>query len=115
MSYTMTIESPEKAAWFEARYSKLSQEQLGALFVSLLMQTKYETSEKVGDFSRFAGRWSAEETRVFDKAITRAIDDEESQRNAILAAAGGWQDTRTENEIIADIEAHRTPGREVVI
>lgn len=45
MSYTMTIESPEKAAWFEQRYSKLSQAQLGSLFISLLMQTRPEILE----------------------------------------------------------------------
>jgi len=46
MSYTMTIAEPEKAAWFEERYSQLSQEQLGALFVSILMQTRSETVEE---------------------------------------------------------------------
>jgi len=45
MSYTLTIESPEKAAWFEERYSKLSQEQLGALFVSFLLQNEAEIFE----------------------------------------------------------------------
>jgi len=49
VSYTLTIESPEKAAWFEERYSKLSQEQLGALFVSLLMQSKPEILEEEPD------------------------------------------------------------------
>lgn len=38
MSYTMTIEAPEKAAWFEERRLKLSQEQLGEIFVSFLME-----------------------------------------------------------------------------
>jgi len=72
MSYTMTIEAPEKAAWFEQRRLKISQEQLGALFA-------------------------------------------DRQRDAILSVAGGWQDTRTQEEIIADIEEHRTTGREVTI
>lgn len=34
----MTIESPEKAAWFEQRRLKVSQEQLGELFVTFLME-----------------------------------------------------------------------------
>ena len=38
MSYTMTIEAPEKAAWFEKRRLKVSQEQLGELFVTFLME-----------------------------------------------------------------------------
>ena len=38
MSYTMTIEAPEKASWFEQRRLKVSQEQLGELFVNFLME-----------------------------------------------------------------------------
>ena len=38
MSYTMTIETPEKAAWFEQRRLRVSQGRLGELFVSFLMQ-----------------------------------------------------------------------------
>ena len=32
---------------------------------------------------------------------------------AILALAGQWKDSRTDDEIIADIEGSRTFGREV--
>lgn len=39
----------------------------------------------------------------------------ERQKNAILNAAGGWEDNRSEEEIIADIESHRTRGRKVAI
>ena len=38
-------------------------------------------------------------------------DPIERQKAAILDAAGGWRDTRSEREIIADIESHRTKGR----
>ncbi len=39
----------------------------------------------------------------------------ERQKSAILSAAGGWEDNRSEKEIIADIESHRTRGRKVAI
>lgn len=42
-------------------------------------------------------------------------DPIERQKNAILGAAGGWEDSRSEREIIADIESHRTKGRKVAI
>jgi len=45
MSYTMTIEAPEQAAWFEQRRGKISQARLGALFVSFLMQQGPEIFE----------------------------------------------------------------------
>ena len=35
------------------------------------------------------------------------------QRDAVLALAGQWKDSRTDDEIIADIEGSRTFGREV--
>ena len=35
------------------------------------------------------------------------------QRDAILALAGQWKDSRTDDEIIADIEGSRTFGREI--
>ena len=34
----MTIEAPEKAAWFEQRRAKFSPEKLGDLFVTFLME-----------------------------------------------------------------------------
>ena len=45
MSYTMTIEAPEKAAWFEQRRAKLSPEKLGDLFVTFLMERAPEVLE----------------------------------------------------------------------
>lgn len=42
-------------------------------------------------------------------------DPVERQKLAILNAAGGWQDSRSEREIIADIESHRTKGRKVLL
>ena len=36
-----------------------------------------------------------------------------AQKRDILAAAGAWRDSRTEAEVIKDIESHRTKGREV--
>lgn len=46
MSYTMTIESPEKAAWFEQRRAKFSPEKLGDLFVTFLMEQAPEIIEE---------------------------------------------------------------------
>ena len=46
MSYTMTIEAPEKAAWFEQRRAKLSPEKLGDLFVTFLMEQGAEIFEE---------------------------------------------------------------------
>jgi len=97
MSYTLTIEEPEKVTWLERHCSKLSQEQLGALFVSFLLQNEKEIFE--GD---------SKDGRTEEGGYIR-------QRKAILDVAGGWQDDRTEDEVIADIESHRTPGREVVL
>ena len=45
MSYTMTIEAPEKAAWFEKRRLKVSQEQLGELFVTFLFDDHFDYTE----------------------------------------------------------------------
>lgn len=42
-------------------------------------------------------------------------DPVERQKAAILNAAGGWVDARSEKEIVADIEFHRTKGRKVVL
>lgn len=36
-----------------------------------------------------------------------------AQKRDILASAGTWRDSRTEAEVIKDIEGHRTKGREV--
>jgi len=38
MSYTMTIDEPEKAAWFERERATMSDAELGALFVVFLKQ-----------------------------------------------------------------------------
>ena len=35
------------------------------------------------------------------------------QKQAILGAAGGWLDSRSEKEVARDIVSHRTKGREV--
>ena len=37
------------------------------------------------------------------------------QKDVILRIAGTWVDDRSDEEIIADIENARTPGREVVL
>ena len=37
------------------------------------------------------------------------------QKDVILRIAGTWVDDRTDEEIIAEIENARTPGREVVL
>jgi len=102
MSYTLTIDEPEKAAWFEQRRMKVSQEQLGSLFMAFLMQneTVIFKGETRADVLQFED--------VDSEAVLR-------QREAILSCAGGWQDVRPQEEVIADIEAHRTRGREVVL
>ena len=38
-----------------------------------------------------------------------------SQRDAVIALAGKWEDDRSLEETIADIESARTPGREVAL
>ena len=45
MSYTMTIESPEKVAWFEQRRQRYSEKQLGDLFIAFLMKQDVEMQE----------------------------------------------------------------------
>ena len=77
MSYTMTIEAPEKAAWFEQRRAQLSPEKLGDLFVAFLMERGSEIFECDNDFSCFAGRWSLEEAQAFDEVTRREIDEED--------------------------------------
>lgn len=41
------------------------------------------------------------------------VDAKSARRKKLMALAGSWQDERTAEEIIKDIEGHRTPGREV--
>ena len=45
MSYTMTIETPEKAAWFEQRRQRYSEKQLGDLFIDFLIKLDVEMKE----------------------------------------------------------------------
>lgn len=50
----------------------------------------------------------------FSFTITRPENpDVARQRDAVFALAGQWKDSRTDDEIIADIEGSRTFGREV--
>ena len=50
----------------------------------------------------------------FEFSITRPESpDVQRQRDAVLALAGTWEDDRSDEEIIADIENARTFGREV--
>jgi len=48
MSYTLTIEAPEKAAWFERQRAKMSDVELGELFVLFLAErvAKSESSHQ---------------------------------------------------------------------
>ena len=46
LSYTMTIEAPEKAAWFEKRRAMFSPEKLGDLFVTFLKEQTPEVLEE---------------------------------------------------------------------
>ena len=80
MSYTMTIEAPEKAAWFEQRRAKLSPEKLGDLFVTFLMERSPEILEEEkgkSRFARFAGRWTASEAAAFNELTQRTVDEED--------------------------------------
>ena len=45
----------------------------------------------------------------------RKSRETERQRDVILRIAGTWVDDRSDEEIIADIENSRTPGREVML
>ena len=48
-------------------------------------------------------------------ASSSSDDPVERQKAAILDAAGGWRDTRSEREVVVDIESHRTKGRKVTL
>ena len=103
MSYTMTIEAPEKVAWFEQRRAKFSPEMLGDLFVTFLMEQTPDVLEEAASrtvsprvhalrgvvrlpedfdersFARFAGRWTDEEAKSFDELTKRTVDEEDWQ------------------------------------
>ena len=49
--------------------------------------------------------------RITTPELARAFIDE--QLAALRAVAGKWEDDRSAEEIIAEIEGARTPGREV--
>ena len=49
------------------------------------------------------------------KAASSKGNPVERQKAALLNAAGGWIDERSEKEIVADIESHRTKGRKVTL
>ena len=52
----------------------------------------------------------------FEFSLTKPESpDVTRQRNAVLALAGTWEDDRSDEEIIADIEKSRTLGREVAL
>ena len=52
----------------------------------------------------------------FEFSLTKPESpDVTRQRNAVLALAGTWEDDRSDEEIIADIEQSRTFGREVAL
>ena len=50
-----------------------------------------------------------ERTQPLDPAVMKRI----KKRDEIMKFAGCWKDDRTTEEIIKDIEGHRTKGREV--
>lgn len=49
------------------------------------------------------------------QAEMRKSREAKRQKDVILRIAGTWIDDRSDEEIIADIENSRTPGREVVL
>lgn len=58
-----------------------------------------------------------ETNELYSHDVTRtyvpAVDEKVARRKKLMALAGSWQDDRTAEEIIKDIEGHRTKGREV--
>jgi len=88
VSYTLTLDMPKEELELAKAQAAEENTDLAKLFVAFLRDRAMKSLE-------------------MEKA-TR-------QRDAILAAAGGWQDSRTQEEIIAEIEEHRTAGREVVL
>jgi len=65
MSYTMTIESPEKAAWFERERAKLTPAELGDLFLVFLAERV--ARRRNDDLAALAGSW------VEDPAMEKAF------------------------------------------
>ena len=56
-----------------------------------------------------AGFYPFERTQPLDPVVMKRI----KKRDEIMKFAGCWKDDRTTEEIIKDIEGHRTKGREV--
>jgi len=88
MSYTITLDMPKEEIELAKAQAAEENTDLSKLFVAFLRDRTMKSLER-------------------EKAAR--------QRDAILAVAGGWQDSRTQEEIIAEIEEHRTAGREVAL
>jgi len=73
MSYTLTIESPEKAAWFERQQTKMSAAELGELFVLFLAERVSEKQTK-NPFESFCGTWDDAQFDEFQKASQRTVN-----------------------------------------
>lgn len=67
MSYTMTIESPEKAAWFERERASMTPAELGELFLAFLAERV--ARRRNDDLAALAGSW------VDDPAMEKSFAD----------------------------------------
>ena len=75
MSYTMTIEAPEKAAWFERQRAKLSAAELGELFVLFLSERMAkEKADEKNPFEAFCGTWDDAQFAEFQNATQRSVN-----------------------------------------
>lgn len=78
---SITIDMPPAMEREAREYTMLEGESLQQMFLSYL-QKEFERRRRMNesartksDFSRFAGRWTADEARAFDKATERTIDE----------------------------------------
>ena len=80
MSYTMTIEAPEKAAWFERQRAKLSAAELGELFVLFLSERMaHEAADERNPFEAFCGTWDDAQFAEFQNATRRSVNPSDWQ------------------------------------
>lgn len=80
MSYTMTIEAPEKAAWFERQRTKLSAAELGELFVLFLSERMaHEAADERNPFEAFCGTWDDAQFAEFQNAASRSVNPSDWQ------------------------------------
>ncbi len=77
---SITIEMPPAMEREAREYTMLEGDSLQQMFLAYLRKEferrRMNAPVRMGSgFSRFAGRWTAEEARAFDKATERSIDE----------------------------------------